>query len=146
MAKTDTRSIPDMAGSPADGTEFRYRVVDNQVVLTAVDAWDKYQTDVTDNYAGNANAWQTSNPILRPPAHCAVADRDNITDPEKTFIEGRFVDVDESDPTNRSKKGTINASYRQVNATNIPTLAGGDLALLLKCFNALRATLGMNPT
>lgn len=150
MAKTRTSHIKNMvAGEVADDTREIYRVSSDEVVLSAVDAWDAYQAKfdawLEDNPGMTMDdyepVWSAVNNNQRPPEFAAVVDRLVITDPEAIFVECRFF----MDHDDGSQKEGVNAPWCQVNDTNIPTLNAGDLAVLKKVFNARRTKLGLNP-
>lgn len=150
MARTKTRSIPNMTGAPSDDVREWFRVTPDLLVLDAVARWDAY---VAENAAWNVanggtqqdaeDAWLVNNDGHTAPEHCAVADPGNITDAEKVFVEVRFFEADESDPDDREP---LSAPWVQANSTHFPTLSAGFLADLLKIYNARRTFLGMDPT
>lgn len=149
MAKTRTSHIGNfVAGEVADETREWYRVTSDADVLTAVDAWDAYYEAFEEWLIDNPGMllfdyepiWEEEND-QEAPEHAAVADRDAITDKEALFVEVRFF-MDHDDD---SQQTAINASWCQLNSTNIPGLVPGDFAIFVKVFNARRKKLKLDP-
>ena len=151
MAKTRTSHIGNMvSGEVADDTREIYRITSDIDVLSAVDSYDKYfaEFEAWLEEAGNEGKsisvfqakWESEHKH-KVPEFAAVADRDNISDPESVFVEVRFFEVH----SDGSKRSAINAPWCQMNSTNINGLVAGDFAIFTKVFNARRAYLGLNP-
>lgn len=151
MARTRTSHIGNMtAEEVADNTREIYRVTSDTDVLAAVDAWDEHEAGFDEWLLDNAgltmddyNAeWSEEHDDRRPPEFAAVVDRAVITDKEAIFVECRFFMTH----TDVTELEAINASWCQINATNIPGIIASDFAILVKVFNARRAYLGLNPS
>lgn len=150
MARTRKSAIKNMnAGEVADDTREWFRVTSDYDVLQAVDAYDAYEEEFSawlDDNPGMPRSdfdaiWSAKNGKQPPPEFAAVVDRNAITDREALFVEVRFFEEHDDN----SKRTKINASWCQVNSTNITTLVPGDFAIFRKVFNARRTKLGLDP-
>lgn len=149
MAITITSHIRDMvAGEVADDTRELYRNTSDASVLAAVDAWDAYYEAFEEWLVDNPGMqlfdyepiWEEENDHSAP-EFAAVADRDSITDKEALFVEVRFF-MEHDDGSDRT---AINASWCQMNSTNIENLVPGDFAIFRKVFNSRRKKLKLDP-
>lgn len=150
MARTKNISVADMVdGQIADGTEIRIHVFSDLYVNERASAYAAWL--VWSDYVADIAAWVAANPGVNPPKevpevpHCAVADPDNPTMPEKSFVQVRMMKRDEDDPTAPLEKEDP-SEWRQSQTTNYPTVTSGFLGGGKKIFNAERTRKNLDPT